>query len=139
MITEFSALTGVSETDIAGNSRQAHICDARHVYWFRLHERYNFSRIAQICRVNHTTVLHGVNRVNGQKDTDKSIKRLLEQTKNIWIMKEKKSMPALDIERVKEVHYNSFFKKLMVIMDNGDTVVKHGDEAVKLFKELSNG
>jgi hypothetical protein len=77
--------------------------------------------------------------VKEQRNTDKNIKYLLQQTENIWIMTKKQAAPTLDIERVKEVHYNNLFKKLVVILNDGDTVVKHDEEAVKLFKELSNG
>jgi chromosomal replication initiation ATPase DnaA len=69
MISEVSARTMVSDFDILGKSRIRKFVDARHAYWWVLHNNgFSHTLIGRLCEVDHSTVTLGL----------KSFRRLLE-------------------------------------------------------------
>jgi predicted DNA-binding protein YlxM (UPF0122 family) len=145
MITEFSKYTGISVEDILGKSREVHICDARHVYWYLLYRNgFTITQIAKNHNTVHSTVYYAIRRIGRMKELDKRIGQLYEQTKNIKIMNKNEgdktvSCESIDMMQIQEVHYNHKLKKIVVIMKHGKTIVRNGDEATNLFGQLSNG
>lgn len=88
MITEFSKRTNIPIKDILGRCRKPQIADVRHLYWKLLHEqkKYGWSKIARLNDVSHSSVIHGVNKVNTLLEIkDNRLTKLWDEVKDIEI------------------------------------------------------
>jgi len=58
----------VTVQDIYGERRQAYIAEARHyVYWLAKHyTRFSYPRIARAMKKDHSTIIHGVQKIDKQ-------------------------------------------------------------------------
>jgi chromosomal replication initiation ATPase DnaA len=86
MILDFSHRTGVAVEDILGSSRRAHIVAVRQLYWKFLRDeaKFSFSEIANLCDVNHSSVIHGVRMAREKIEVgDKLILQLWELVKDV--------------------------------------------------------
>jgi chromosomal replication initiator protein len=75
-----SDMTGVPLSDILGARRHLHAVTARHIAYFmmRRHTQLSSIRIAAACgRMDHTTVLHGINSVSRRLDANTDFAGLL--------------------------------------------------------------
>ncbi len=67
VVAEVAVVTGVLTTEIRGKSRVAPIVRARHFAWFKLVGMgLSASEVARAFSVDHTTVLHGVDKIRTQ-------------------------------------------------------------------------
>ena len=73
-----SARFSISLSEITGPSRRAELVEPRHVamYLARL-EGHSLPKIGRIVRRDHTTVLHGAEKIKRQSDTDPELRLIL--------------------------------------------------------------
>jgi len=85
MLSEFSILTGVTESDILGKSRKSGVVAARHVYWLLLRNAgYTFKQIAQMNNRSHSCVLQSIENIKNLLDVrDELITELYFKTKHL--------------------------------------------------------
>lgn len=87
MITEFSKIMGVTESDLLGASRKSPLKDYRHVYWWLLnHMGFSCVRIARMNNRTNTTVSQAIRLVNS----------LIQQNDSIIVAIFEKVQPLLD-------------------------------------------
>jgi chromosomal replication initiation ATPase DnaA len=79
MITEFSARTGIPVESILGRSRNAHMADAREMYYYILSlNGFRVGEIAELMDRHHATVCCGIKRIKDLLDSkDPAIMKLV--------------------------------------------------------------
>lgn len=65
ILSDAAILCGVSIDDVLSKSKRIEIVRARQLAWYVLHKKYGWSlsTIARHTKKNHTTILHGINKV----------------------------------------------------------------------------
>jgi chromosomal replication initiation ATPase DnaA len=66
IISAVAKRTGVPENEMRGRSRCAPITKARHIaFYIARKEGHSWKSIGDVFNVDHTSVIHGFNRING--------------------------------------------------------------------------
>ncbi|MBD8348565.1 helix-turn-helix domain-containing protein [Dysgonomonas sp. HGC4] len=66
MITEFSKIVGIPESEILSNRRTKEIVNARQIYWLILYKSgYSYTAIARLNNKYHSSVLTSIGRIKG--------------------------------------------------------------------------
>jgi len=64
-LTQAAAAYHVTDDEVLSRTRTADICNARHIlYWLLRSEGLSYPKIGALLERDHTTILHGVERVD---------------------------------------------------------------------------
>lgn len=73
---------GVTQAELTGPKRHAHLAQARHVLAWLLRERgFSFPAIGLCLQRDHTTIMHAVRKVDAERAKSEAVARVLDEMK----------------------------------------------------------
>lgn len=71
--------TGIKKEDLISHSRKSELCDLRHLHWYHLCRKFSKSEIARMYDRKHSSIRHGIKKVDDMIFTDLKIRNLNSQ------------------------------------------------------------
>lgn len=71
--------TGIKREELISQNRKSELCDVRHLHWYHLCRKISKSQIARMYQRKHSTIRHGIQRVDNMIFTDMKLRNLNSQ------------------------------------------------------------
>jgi hypothetical protein len=104
-IDQFCKLYNVTPAQLVGESRQHHLVEIRHLCWFLAYTRLRLTLtlIGRVFNRHHTTILHGISKVNNLMETEPVLRDHINSI-DLWIDFQKAS--SVEVTDVDESSQN---------------------------------